>query len=232
MRIGGLQKFSMSDFPGKLSAIIFTTGCNFRCPYCHNPELVLPEKFAMAINLGEVFSFLKQRVGKLDGVVFSGGEPTLHEDLPDIIRSIKKLGFAVKLDTNGTNPEMLYNLMQEELVDYVAMDYKAPAEKYSLVTGRPEKYGNFIDKVQESLVLLITSNIDYEIRTTVAGQLLDEDDIQEIRSELGDVKKHYLQKFEPGKTLDPNFGKLPSKSSSSELVLEDLAKDMKNVFVR
>ncbi|MCF7886170.1 MAG: anaerobic ribonucleoside-triphosphate reductase activating protein [Candidatus Marinimicrobia bacterium] len=228
MRIGGFQKFSMSDFPDKISAILFTTGCNFRCPYCHNPELVLPEKYRSDINIGEIFSFLEDRIGKLDGVVITGGEPTLHDDLPDLIENIKEMNYAVKLDTNGTNPEMIYELLQKELVDYIAMDYKAPLEKYSQVCGINNDYNHYLEKIQETLILLITSNIDYEIRTTVAPQILDKNDIQQIREEIGQVKKHYLQNLESGNTLDPQF----CNNSSEKLDLKKLAVGMRNVYVR
>jgi len=228
MRIGGFQKFTMSDFPGHISAILFTTGCNFRCPYCHNPELVLPERFRPDINIEEIFAFLDRRAGKLDGVVITGGEPTLHNDLPDLIQDIKNLGYDVKLDTNGTNPEMIYELFQKGLLDYVAMDYKAPAKKFYRVAGIDD-YNNYFQKIQETLVLLITSNIDYEIRTTVAEDLLDAKDIKRIREEIGSVKKHYLQKYEPGKTLDPN---LSGRTQESNIDLKKLAGKMENVFIR
>lgn len=233
MRIGGFQKFSMSDFPARLSAILFTTGCNFRCPYCHNPELVLPEKFKADINIDEIFGFLNRRVGKLDGVVITGGEPTLHDDLPDLIYSIKELGYDIKLDTNGTNPEMLYELFQEGLLDYVAMDYKAPMDKYHSVTGISEDYYNYLNKIQESLILLITSNIDYEIRTTVAESLLDKDDIKQIGEEIGNVNKHYLQKFDStGKILDPHFKNISQNSREHHEELQNLVQEMENVYLR
>ena len=231
MRIGGFQKFSMSDFPGHISAILFTTGCNFRCPYCHNSELVLPEKFNPDINTEEIFAFLDRRVGKLDGVVITGGEPTLQDDLPAFIRNIKDLGYDVKLDTNATNPVMIYELLQEELVDYIAMDYKAPMDKYLDATGLTEDYQNFKGKVQETLTLLITSNIDYEIRTTVAEQILDKDDIKQIRREICPVNKHFLQKFEPGKTLDPSFSKAQD-SQKHQQELEELSENSDNLYIR
>ena len=231
MRIGGFQKFSMSDFPGRISAILFTTGCNFRCPYCHNPELVLPEKFNPDINIKEIFAFLDRRIGKLDGVVITGGEPTLHDDLPDLISNIKDLGYDVKLDTNATNPAMIYELLREELLDYIAMDYKAPMENYHIATGLKDDYKDYKSKIQETLVLLMTSNIDYEIRTTVAEQILNSDDIKQIRNEVGEACKHYLQKFEPGKTLDPNFSQAEG-SQKHHQELEKLVQETENLFIR
>ena len=133
--IGGLQKCSLIDYPEKLAAIIFTQGCNFKCPYCHNPELNAAQ--GNPFDKRMILEFLKTRVGKLDGVVITGGEPTLHKNLPDFIAKIKGLGFCVKLDTNGTNPEMLKRLLDEKLIDYVAMDIKAPIQKYAQVVCMP-----------------------------------------------------------------------------------------------
>ena len=132
MIIGGLQKHTLIDYPGKIAATIFTSGCNFRCPFCHNPELVLPEEISKSkeLPLQEVFSFLKERKGFLDGVVICGGEPTIHNDLYDFCSEIKRIGFLIKLDTNGHNPEMLEKLIDKELIDYIAMDIKAHKEKY------------------------------------------------------------------------------------------------------
>jgi pyruvate formate lyase activating enzyme len=135
MRIGGLEKFTLADYDDHLSATVFTQGCNFRCPYCHNPELVDAHRFEPPIPEEDVLDFLARRRGQLDGVCISGGEPTLHADLPAFCRRVKALGYDVKLDTNGTNPDMLALLLRERLVDYVAMDYKAPLAKYGLMCG-------------------------------------------------------------------------------------------------
>lgn len=160
MLIGGLQKSSLIDYPGKIAAVIFTQGCNFRCPYCHNPELVNGERGTINGKCHEmaVLEFLKKRIGKLDGVVITGGEPTLHNNLPEFIKQIKNLGFAIKLDTNGTNPEMLKQLIDEKLIDYVAMDIKAPLDKYSeIVCTKVDT-----DKILKSIGILKNSNIkDY-----------------------------------------------------------------------
>ncbi|OQX50761.1 MAG: anaerobic ribonucleoside-triphosphate reductase activating protein [Candidatus Cloacimonas sp. 4484_209] len=133
MKIGGFQKVSLIDYPGKICAIVFTRGCNFRCPYCHNPELVLPENYSPLIPEEEIFSFLEKRRGKLDAVEITGGEPTLQEDLTEFIRKIKEMGFLVKLDTNGSFPSVLEKVIYSGLVDYIAMDVKAPLEKYRQV---------------------------------------------------------------------------------------------------
>ena len=147
MVIGGLQKSSLSDFPGRISAIVFTRGCSFRCPYCHNPELVDPSRYAAEIPMDELNDFFLGRKGKLAGVVVTGGEPTMHQDLPAFLGGLKGMGYAVKLDTNGTNPRMLKRLMSEKLVDFIAMDIKAPlvavradSQRSRGDPGHPEEY--------------------------------------------------------------------------------------------
>ncbi len=211
MKIGSIQKFSMIDFPGQLSAVIFTQGCNFRCPYCHNPELVDPHKFSKPIPVEEIFSFLQTRVGKLDGVVITGGEPTLHSDLIDFISKVRLLGFLIKLDTNGSNPEMLKEIIKFNLVDYIAMDYKAPLSKYSDVI---RSNINLYD-ILESVEIIKNSKIKYEFRTTVVEKLLSPWDIHRIQNEIGDAEKYCIQNFVASKTLDESFMKYQSFSSES-----------------
>ncbi len=135
MKIGYVQKTSFIDYPGKISAVVFAQGCNFRCPYCHNPELVDPERFCDNLLMEDVYAYLEKRKGKLDGVVITGGEPTLQSDLMPFIQRVKSLGYLVKLDTNGSRPRVLQNIIQKGILDYIAMDIKAPFEKYSRVTG-------------------------------------------------------------------------------------------------
>ena len=167
MVIGGVQKFSTVDDPGYVVAGLFTVGCNMRCGYCHNPELVLPEQYIGCIPEAEILDFLARRVGLLDGVAISGGEPTMSEDLPDFIRVIKQLGFLIKLDTNGTHPAMLRQMLDEQLIDFVAMDIKGPLEKYVEIAARPID----TDAIMESIDL-IRSRVDHEFRTTIVrGQL-------------------------------------------------------------
>lgn len=194
MLIGGLQKSSLLDFPDKISAIVFTAGCNFRCGYCHNPELI-----NSIASVKDVFDFLKTRVGKLDGVVITGGEPCIQKDLPEFIKAIKSLGFAVKLDTNGSNPEMLLKVLP--YLDYIAMDIKSPIEKYPLITGW---HGN-IENIRKSIDIIMNSNIDYEFRTTVVASQLALDDFQKIGHLLCGARRYYLQKFIPSKVLDVSF---------------------------
>ncbi|UCC58615.1 MAG: anaerobic ribonucleoside-triphosphate reductase activating protein [Candidatus Bathyarchaeum sp.] len=208
MEIKGFVDVSFVDWDGKLSSVIFLPTCNFRCPFCHNVNLVLyPEKLD-TISFEDVEDQLKKQIGWTDGVCITGGEPTLHSDLPELCSRLKKIGFLVKVDTNGTNPTMLKELMDRGLVDYVAMDIKAPLteEKYSKATGiKAEK---LLEKVKESIKLLLGSNMDYEFRTTVVPTLHDEDDIKQICRSLRGCKKYVLQRFEVslGKTtIDPDF---------------------------
>lgn len=199
MIIGGFQKFSMIDYPGKISAIIFTQGCNFRCGYCYNSELVNPKFFTSPIPEDDVISFLKTRKGKVEAVVITGGEPTLQSDLISFIKKVKRLGFLAKLDTNGSDPEMLNKALK--LVDYVAMDVKAPIKKYKKIA-----HVN-IDpkKIIESINIIMNSNIGYEFRTTVVKSLLSNDDFLDIGMSIKGANLYVLQKFVPSKTLDPKF---------------------------
>ncbi|MBO5011638.1 MAG: anaerobic ribonucleoside-triphosphate reductase activating protein [Elusimicrobiaceae bacterium] len=192
MKIGGLIKFTLIDFPGRPAAVVFTQGCNFRCRYCHNPELVYPHMFAEPVAIEEIYSFLKRRQGTLEGVVVSGGEPTLHEDLPSFMADLKAMGYATKLDTNGTRPDMLKSLLDAKLLDYIAMDIKAPLEKYSLITGvdfNPEV-------LKQSMDLIRQSGLEYEFRTTYDKEVLTDADISTITQRL-DGKNYRVQECLP-----------------------------------
>lgn len=199
MKIGGFQPFSLSDFPDCISAIVFTQGCNFRCPYCHNPSLVLPELFTISIPEETVFTFLNERIGKLDGVVITGGEPTIQSDLIAFIQKIKGLGFKVKLDTNGSNPEVVEVLIQQNLIDYLALDLKAPWQKYATLTGVDVD----IDKVRKTMTLLLNSRIPCDFRITYAKPLLNEEDIQQVQSYLPQNHSLIIQKFVSQNILNP-----------------------------
>lgn len=201
MKIGAIQKFSMIDYEGKLAAVIFTQGCNFRCPYCHNPELVKPEKYQQPVPAEEIFAFLRKRIGKLDAVVITGGEPTLHTDLHLFIKQIKEMGFLVKLDTNGTNPDILEHLVRENLVDYLAMDLKAPLIKYSKVTNTAVD----LHKIARSIDLIKSSGIEYEFRSTLVEDLLTEEEVLDIGELLEEKTRYFLQNFVPTKTLNESF---------------------------
>lgn len=190
MQIAGVQKLSLVDYPNMLSCVVFLPGCNLRCPFCHNASLVTDKP--NIIDEAEFFDFIKSRIGILECVCVSGGEPTLHKELPDFISKIKELGFRVKLDTNGTAPETLQYLIDNHLVDYVAMDIKTSISKYSKAVGVEQ----FIaDRVERSIMILLNSDIDYEFRTTVARGIVDLEDVDSICDSIIGCKAYYLQKF-------------------------------------
>ena len=197
MKITGLQKMTPLDFPGRIACTVFLQGCNFRCPFCHNADLLGPEG-ETAISAEDLLSFLKKRKGMLDGVCITGGEPTVQQDLPELLRAIKELGYPVKLDTNGSNPAMLKALVQEGLVDYVAMDIKNCREKYGMTAGVP---GLAMVKIEESMTFLLEGTVDYELRTTVVQELHTEEDFQNMAQWILSLnsgkpaKRLYLQKF-------------------------------------
>ena len=201
MNIGGLQKVSLIDFPGKISAIIFTQGCNFRCPYCHNPQLVDPKLYRPCLFSKDILDFLAHRRGKLDAVTITGGEPTLQEDLIPLIQKIRKMGFAVKLDSNGSRPAVLDRLLKEKLLDFIALDIKAPLDKYSQVVKVQMDTG----AIAQSVRLVIQSKIPQEFRTTVVKSMLTQKDILAIAKEIAGAKRYALQRFQPAQTLDPEF---------------------------
>jgi pyruvate formate lyase activating enzyme len=213
MRLGGLQRSSLIDYPDKICAIVFTLGCNFRCPYCHNPELV--EETADEISVENFFNFLKTRVGLLDAVTITGGEPTLHDDLIQFITRIKELGFLVKLDSNGTRPEILKSIIDQKLVDYLAMDIKSPIEKYENTVNRPVD----TDKIKESIELLLGGKVQYEFRTTVIKSMLSIDDFHEIGKMIKGANQYYLQRFVSTKILNPAFKR---KTTYSEEEFKDI----------
>ncbi len=189
MKIGGLQKTSLLDYPDRISAIVWTVGCNLRCPFCYNTQLVKEE--TPIIPEEEVLGFLEKRVGKLEAVVITGGEPLLQSDLTSFIGRIKKLGYLVKIDTNGTLPDKLEYLLREELVDYVSMDIKAPKHKYELLTGRPVD----TTRIDASISIIKELATDYEFKTTVIPTLLNKEDILEIASWIKGAKRYYIQQF-------------------------------------
>jgi pyruvate formate lyase activating enzyme len=210
MKIGGLQKVSLIDYPGLICGIVFLQGCNFKCPYCHNPELVDSKLFRPGIRENEVLEFLNTRKGKLDAISITGGEPTIQEDLTSFIKQIKKMGFAVKLDTNGSQPQVIKNLLAENLLDYIAMDIKAPLEKYKNIVNTQVD----TETIQESISLILKEKIPHEFRTTIIESQLEENDILEIGKLIAGASKYVLQKFVPTKTLDKKF--LKEKSFSDE----------------
>jgi pyruvate formate lyase activating enzyme len=207
MKIGGLEKLSLIDYPGGLSAVIFTIGCTFRCPFCYNPMLVLSErdrngnnslpqgqeseKGHTLIEEDDLFLFLSSRFGKLDAVVISGGEPTMHPDLPEFIRRIRTLGYKIKLDSNGTNPEMLKKLLAEKLIDYLAMDIKAAPADYQRATGTKFDF----EKIKQSAKIIMSSGLPYEFRSTCVPGFIDEKSVVEMGELIKGADKWYLQNF-------------------------------------
>jgi pyruvate formate lyase activating enzyme len=223
IKIGGLQKTTLIDYPGRVAATVFLSGCNFRCPWCYSPELVLPEKIELqpAVSEEDFFSFLKGKQGLLDGVVVCGGEPTMNADLPDFLGKIKEFGFKVKLDTNGSNPAMLKKLIDRGLVDYVAMDVKLPQERYQKTLGvSPES-------IEESIRTIKNSGIDYEFRTTIVPTVHKREDILAIAKWLAPARRYYLQGFRPEKTLDPAF---TGVRSYPESFLNEVQKEISSLF--
>ena len=203
MRICGLNKTTLLDYPGKVAAAIFLEGCNFRCPFCHNSSLVLRQERQPEIPQEEVLQFLKKRKGILDGVCITGGEPTLQEELPDFLKKIKELGYEIKLDTNGSRPRMLRSLIQSRLVDYVAMDIKSSKESYHLLTGITHMN---LEEICESAEFLMNCGIDYEFRTTVVRELHQESDFLSIAQWLSGAKAYYLQAYKDSPdVIKPGF---------------------------
>jgi len=241
MRIGGLQKLTLIDYPRRVACTVFLIGCNFQCPWCYNPELVLPDppKFSKRklerVKISEkiFFQFLKQRKKLLEGVVVCGGEPTIHKNLPEFIKKIKKFGYLVKLDTNGSNPEILEKLIDNKLIDYVAMDIKAPIGAETQNAKRKTQNNNLklktkyeqamgvrinLKDIKKSIEIIKNSGVDYEFRTTVVPGIHTKEDIIQIAKEISFAKKYFLQNFWPDKTIDLKFEKI--KPYSDEWLLE------------
>ena len=217
MQIGGIQKSSLIDYPGKLSSVIFCAGCNFDCPYCHNPGLVAGQSScADQMDMKALTGFLDQRRNFLDGVVVSGGEPTLQPDLLDLCRKIKAFGFAVKLDTNGSRPRVLQQLIQADLVDYIAMDLKTD----------PVLYRSFIkpdcrpDPIVDSVALIMDSGVDYEFRTTCVKPIVTPRTIENILQLIAGAKLYALQRFRNGDVLHPEFFKNSQSEYSAQEMLQ------------
>ena len=216
MEIGGLQKVTLIDYPGRIAATVFLCGCNFKCPWCYSSELVLPEKIKKQpkISEREFFKYLKDRKKLLDGLVLCGGEPTINKKLPSFIKKIKKMGFLIKLDTNGSDPKILKKLIDEKLIDYVAMDLKGPKERYSEFSGRKVD----VKKIQKSIDILKENKVDYEFRSTIVPSLHTKEDVIEMAKWIRGAKRYYLQNFRPEKTIDPKFEKI--KTYSQKYLLE------------
>ena len=200
MKIAGLQPVSLCDYPGRVAAVVFTQGCNFCCGFCHNGGLVPPEPQAgRLIPQGQVLDWLAKRAAFLDGLVVSGGEPTLQPDLTGFIEQVRGLGLLVKLDTNGSRPEVLRGLIEGRCVDFVAMDVKAPFERYGQVAGVEVS----VAAIRASIALIASSGIEHEFRTTVVPALLADRDIEAIRRALPPASPYRVQSFVPELAMDP-----------------------------
>ncbi|MDY6990252.1 MAG: anaerobic ribonucleoside-triphosphate reductase activating protein [Thermodesulfobacteriota bacterium] len=201
MKLGGWQRLSLIDYPERLSAVLFTQGCNFRCPYCHNPELVDPKRFQTPLPPEDVFSFLRTRQGKLDAVCITGGEPSIQPDLVEFMEEIKEMPYLIKLDTNGSHPEVLARLVEKRLVDYIAMDVKGPLSKYGKISKSPIE----TDRIKESIQLILDSGLRHEFRTTVVKSILTKGDFKKIGALIKGAQCYVLQKFVPSKPLNKRF---------------------------
>ncbi|MBP5167957.1 MAG: anaerobic ribonucleoside-triphosphate reductase activating protein [Oscillospiraceae bacterium] len=192
MFLSGLQKLTLLDYPGKVACTVFTAGCNFRCPFCHNAGLVLPERFSQDVPEEDVLAFLKKRVGILDGVAITGGEPLLHKELPAFLRQVKELGYLVKLDTNGSFPDRLKEVVSEGLVDRVAMDIKNAPDLYAETSGIPRLD---LQDIERSKNFLLAGSVEYEFRTTVVKGLHTSESLIEAAKWITGANEYYLQQF-------------------------------------
>jgi pyruvate formate lyase activating enzyme len=234
MEIKGFVDISLVDWDGKVSSVIFLPHCNLRCPYCCNSALVLHSETLSTIPFEEIESYLKKNHEWIDGVVITGGEPTIHVDLPDLCSKIKKLGFLVKLDTNGTNPTMVKGLIDKGLIDYVAMDIKGPLteEKYSKACGINAK--NLLEGIRETIDVLLGLGVEHEFRTTVVPSLHGKEDIEEICQQIRGCRKYALQNFKSEvKTINPSYnGIKPFTDEEMKIFLEAVRRTVSNTILR
>ncbi len=209
MLLGGLLKFTLIDYPGRVAAVIFTQGCNYRCPFCHNPELVVPDLFHTPLSVEEVFSFLQKRRGQLQGIVVTGGEPTIHADLPEFLGKIKAMGYLVKLDTNGSRPDVVRAIADARLVDYWAMDIKSSLENYCNAAGVAAD----ISLVKASVEVIRNAGVEYEFRTTAVKGIISETDMKGIRALIGAGSKYHVRRGNlKSKMLDAHLADRPDYS--------------------
>lgn len=224
--IKGVVKTSLIDYPGKVASILFFGGCNFLCPYCHNPELVLKHSEFQNIPPDEILEFLYERKAWLDGVCISGGEPTLFNELPLFCECIKKIGLLVKLDTNGYRSDMIEQLIRDNLVDYISMDIKHTPEKYYTAIGYEEEEAKpFIEQIKTAVSIIRNGSVDYEFRTTVVPGIHSDEDIMNIATWLKGSSRYCLQQFRPGKTLHSDLQEIETFSRQELLDLCDKLED-------
>jgi len=231
MLLGGFQKMTLIDYPGKIATTVFTVGCNFRCPFCHNPELVEldPETFPLFREQeAKFFSFLEGRKGLLDGVCITGGEPTVQPDIIPFMRTLKDMGFLVKLDSNGTHPEVLKWVFDEGLADYVAMDIKNGPERYHEAVGISVD----MDAIRGSIRLIMDSGIDYEFRTTVVPGIHTEEDFTAVAELVSGAKRYYLQVFRDGKVLSRDDARFKARVPDVQKIRDIVAPHVGEIGIR
>lgn len=223
MNIRGLVKFSLIDFPGGISCVIFVGYCNFRCPFCHNPHLVLDPESQPEISQATVIDFLRERKGKIDAIVISGGEPTLRPRLSEFLEQIKEFGFHIKLDTNGSNPEVVRRLFEAQLIDSLGVDLKAHRDKYAVLAGRNNPV--MIENVYRTLRYAVQQKIPIDVRTTVHKELLDAKDLGMMRAELDEIgiDEWTIQQFNPVAIIDET---LKTKETFSDCQLAEIARTL------
>jgi pyruvate formate lyase activating enzyme len=227
MKLAGLVKTSLIDYPGKIAAVVFTQGCNFRCGFCHNPDLI-PGTGENQVSEIEFFQFLASREGVLEGVVITGGEPTIQADLPQFIQKIKEFGYFVKLDSNGSNPKMLKDLINAKLVDFLAMDIKGPLDSY-------DKISHFSDEknIEESIKLIMESGLDYEFRTTVLPFFHQISDFEKVGEMINGAKRYAIQGFRPEVTFDKTLrDAIPFNNEELEKIATIMRRYVKDVAIR
>jgi len=248
MNIAGIQKLTLVDFPGRVAATVFTRGCSFRCGFCHNPELVVPEEFNPIIDEKILFDFLKTRYGKLTGICITGGEPCLQPDLAEFITHLKALGFDVKLDTNGSFPVSLEQIIKDGDIDYIAMDIKGTLEKYPQIVNHQSpvdtkgieklnenwklKNDNLLSNIQRSIKLIMNSGIDYEFRTTVCHPLHEVADFEAIGRLIKGAPKYFIQNFVHNKVIDESTAYTPFTDEELEAAKKIMERYVGKVGVR
>jgi len=236
----GLEKFSLVEWTGKITAIIFTGGCNFRCPFCHNPELVTELENTPAYPWLEIEKFLTKKIGWIDAIMITGGEPTIQADLPKILKIIKDKGYLTGIATNGSNPEILQKIIERKLVDRICMDVKSSLDKYTIACAAPilsssgeadgKKENEIIEKVKKSIGLIKNSSVEYEFKLTLVPGIVEKEDIPQIGKLIKGAKKITLQQFRPLKTLDKSYrSKVPYGKEEIIRIGKELEKYVKEV---
>jgi len=234
MEIKGFIDMSLVDWDDRVSSVIFLPRCTFRCPFCYNVALVLKPDELPTIDLAEIEAYLRRHRGAIDGIVITGGEPTVHDDLPDLCRRLKEMGFSVKIDTNGTNPNMVKRLIDEGLVDYIAMDVKAPLNEFDYSRAAGIDVRAMLPRVRETINILMKSNIEYEFRTTLVPTIHKKGDVEKICKLLMGCRRYVLQRFmSEVETINPKFKELkPFSDAEMKSFLEEARRYIPNAKIR